>query len=509
MNGNPITSDIGHFRKKMIVANKRLRYLDRPIFDMERASCEAWSTGGRDAELKTKMEWQERKKQDEARGMESFRKWQMEFKAKAMSEKEAIKVFGPTPAQQAKQEENLLRKKDREKKAAQAAEREREIYRIRDLDETQSSTPLYGDTYRPYDNESSKKFCENEEKESSKQPFKSSKIEEADYYKDGNDSPASFKSEDFCYSDSSHDTVQEKMDEMRNFHDASDQDFSASKGEDVEYDRENCPKLCHESAFVDVTQDVLQDHLDGMKSPTFARDVSSSQCKAVKREQEGDESPTSFDVSSHFNGSKGNLTQDFAPDKFLDRPNMFHTLGDFPHGFDASKLEDTKHERNTKDSPSTECFTPSKTTAIDDSNPSNILLHEDEDEMKNNAPPHHISLEDGVPSVPTTIVWTPSMDETLKELTAQHSLNFEHVSNDMSRDYGSLEFTAEVCRSRWCILVDSDCTTATTSRPLESFHSTMGNQQRASFDELMFVSPIIAIQPSSFPSMDDDSSDED
>lgn len=453
----------------MIVANKRLRYLDRPIFDMERASCEAWSTGGRDAEHKTKMEWQERKKQDEARGMDSFRKWQMELKAKAVSEKEAIKVFGPTPAQQAKQEENLLRKKNREKKAAEAAEREREIYRIRDLDETQSSTPLDGDKYTPYDNESSKNFCENVEKEASEQPFNSSKTEEAEYYKDGNDSPASFKSEDFCYSDSSHDTVQEKMNEMRNFHDASDQDFSASKGEDVEYDdrnRENCPNVCYEPAFVDVTQGVLQDHLDGMKSPTFARDVSSSQCKAVKREQEDDESPTSFDDSSHVHARKGNLTPDFAPDKLLDKPNMFNAQGDFPHGFDASKLEDTKHERNTKDSPSTESFKSSNTTAIDDSNPINILLQEHEDEMKENAPPHHISLESGVPSVPTTIVWTPSMDETLKESTAQHSLNFEYVANDMSRDYGSLEFTAELCRSRWCILVDSDCTTATTSRPL-------------------------------------------
>ena len=41
MAGNPVVSAVSHLRKKLIVALKSLKYLDRPVFDQERAMAEA------------------------------------------------------------------------------------------------------------------------------------------------------------------------------------------------------------------------------------------------------------------------------------------------------------------------------------------------------------------------------------------------------------------------------------------------------------------------------------
>jgi len=42
MAGNAVNNTVGQFRKKCICAIKKLRYMDRPIFDDERATAEAW-----------------------------------------------------------------------------------------------------------------------------------------------------------------------------------------------------------------------------------------------------------------------------------------------------------------------------------------------------------------------------------------------------------------------------------------------------------------------------------
>ena len=60
MVGNPVTTEFPHFRKICIVALKGLRYLDRPVFDMERSIAEAWTEGGRKAELAMKKQWQKK-----------------------------------------------------------------------------------------------------------------------------------------------------------------------------------------------------------------------------------------------------------------------------------------------------------------------------------------------------------------------------------------------------------------------------------------------------------------
>ena len=126
--GNPVAGEVAHFRKKIIVAIKSLRYLDRPVFDMERASAEAWTIGGRDAELKVKTEWQQKKKQLELQEVHNFRDWQKEVRNKAITEKQKMEEHGPTPDQLIKEVNNLHARKEREESAGREAGRERDIY---------------------------------------------------------------------------------------------------------------------------------------------------------------------------------------------------------------------------------------------------------------------------------------------------------------------------------------------------------------------------------------------
>ncbi|ODM87870.1 Dynein assembly factor 1, axonemal [Orchesella cincta] len=59
--GNPCIRKIDNYRRHMIVSCKHLTYLDdRPVFDKERACCEAWMLGGREAERECRDRWNER-----------------------------------------------------------------------------------------------------------------------------------------------------------------------------------------------------------------------------------------------------------------------------------------------------------------------------------------------------------------------------------------------------------------------------------------------------------------
>ena len=73
--GNPVVSKVAYFRKKMIVCCKTLRYLDRPIFDNERAVAEVWQSGGIEAEKELKDKLRQEKKDEERRKIEEFRAW--------------------------------------------------------------------------------------------------------------------------------------------------------------------------------------------------------------------------------------------------------------------------------------------------------------------------------------------------------------------------------------------------------------------------------------------------
>ncbi|KAL3784937.1 hypothetical protein HJC23_000022 [Cyclotella cryptica] len=76
MVGNPVVSKVAYFRKKMIAASKTLRYLDRPVFDAERAAVEAWTLGGTEAEEKVKEQWHQMNIDKNRQALEDFRTWQ-------------------------------------------------------------------------------------------------------------------------------------------------------------------------------------------------------------------------------------------------------------------------------------------------------------------------------------------------------------------------------------------------------------------------------------------------
>lgn len=126
MTGNPVTSEVTNFRKRVIASVKSLKYLDRPIFDMERVTTEAWAKGGRTAELEMKKQLLAQKQEEERMATQSFREWQEKARAKAKEDKEQALVNGPTEKQIAAIEASSRKKKEREAEAA----RERELYSI-------------------------------------------------------------------------------------------------------------------------------------------------------------------------------------------------------------------------------------------------------------------------------------------------------------------------------------------------------------------------------------------
>ena len=121
--GNPVSNnEISHFRKKLIVALKSLNYLDRPVFDQERAMAEAWSIGGREAEARTKKEWQERERNANRQGIEDYRKWQERMR------KEAIEK--PSKVREAESAERARQKEERLAEARKETALERQKYAL-------------------------------------------------------------------------------------------------------------------------------------------------------------------------------------------------------------------------------------------------------------------------------------------------------------------------------------------------------------------------------------------
>ena len=122
--GNPVANnEISHFRKKLIVALKSLKYcLDRPVFDQERAMAEAWSVGGREAEARTKKEWQERERNANRQGLDDYRKWQERMRKEAMEK--------PSEVREAESAERARQKEERLAEARKETALERQKYAL-------------------------------------------------------------------------------------------------------------------------------------------------------------------------------------------------------------------------------------------------------------------------------------------------------------------------------------------------------------------------------------------
>mmetsp|Transcript_23082 Transcript_23082/g.48049 ORF Transcript_23082/g.48049 Transcript_23082/m.48049 type:complete len:525 (-) Transcript_23082:273-1847(-) len=126
MEGNPVVSEISHFRKKLIVSLRGLKFLDRPVFDKERATAEAWATGGRDAEAKTKKEWQQQERDAERKGMDDFRKWQADIRFEAQRKQDNSNDID-LPHES---EERYTKKQQRLEEAKKEAEKEKRKYAL-------------------------------------------------------------------------------------------------------------------------------------------------------------------------------------------------------------------------------------------------------------------------------------------------------------------------------------------------------------------------------------------
>ena len=122
MAGNPVVGEVSHFRKKLIVALKSLKSMDRPVFDQERAMAEAWAVGGREAEARTKKEWQEKERNANRKGLEDYRQWQERMRKEAEEK--------PAKIRDAENEERNRKKEQRLVEAQKEAVLERQKYAL-------------------------------------------------------------------------------------------------------------------------------------------------------------------------------------------------------------------------------------------------------------------------------------------------------------------------------------------------------------------------------------------
>lgn len=81
LKGNPLVRDTRHYRKATLAALPALQYLDdRPVFDVERVSVEAWTKGGQEAERAARTAFAEAEKAASKASSERFRAWQEEIR---------------------------------------------------------------------------------------------------------------------------------------------------------------------------------------------------------------------------------------------------------------------------------------------------------------------------------------------------------------------------------------------------------------------------------------------
>ena len=82
LKGNPMVKTTKHYRKTVITTITNIRYLDeRPVFDMERHTAEAWAIGGSEAEKRARTEFQQAKRNKDKESMNAFKEWKAKIKA--------------------------------------------------------------------------------------------------------------------------------------------------------------------------------------------------------------------------------------------------------------------------------------------------------------------------------------------------------------------------------------------------------------------------------------------
>ncbi|OQR87727.1 hypothetical protein ACHHYP_08087 [Achlya hypogyna] len=96
LTGNEAVSKTKFFRKTYITSLPQLGYLDRPIFDLERATAAAWKAGGAEAEAQARAAFVQHEHDERRRTLQEFRDWQNEIRAKKQAELK-LRAVAPVP----------------------------------------------------------------------------------------------------------------------------------------------------------------------------------------------------------------------------------------------------------------------------------------------------------------------------------------------------------------------------------------------------------------------------
>ncbi|EQC26619.1 hypothetical protein SDRG_15559 [Saprolegnia diclina VS20] len=97
LTGNEAVSKTKYFRKTYITSLPQLGYLDRPIFDLERAAAVAWKAGGAEAEAQARAAFVQNEHDERRRTLQEFRDWQAEIRAKKQAELQQRQAVGDIP----------------------------------------------------------------------------------------------------------------------------------------------------------------------------------------------------------------------------------------------------------------------------------------------------------------------------------------------------------------------------------------------------------------------------
>jgi len=87
---NPCSRSLRDSRRRLVSSLPKLRWVDdRPVTGLERAGCEAWATGGKDAELLAKQAYWQKEKEDKTKSFYAFRQVQEAHASKTQAQREA------------------------------------------------------------------------------------------------------------------------------------------------------------------------------------------------------------------------------------------------------------------------------------------------------------------------------------------------------------------------------------------------------------------------------------
>lgn len=89
---NPCSRALKDSRRRLISRLSQLRWIDeRPVTAMERAGCEAWAVGGKEAEMEAKHAHWLKEKEEKERSFQNFRRVQQAHAERAKAQKEALR----------------------------------------------------------------------------------------------------------------------------------------------------------------------------------------------------------------------------------------------------------------------------------------------------------------------------------------------------------------------------------------------------------------------------------